>query len=97
MTEEEVINQIIKHTKKQFPRNCPCCGLRYELLRDFCELTTPIGNPVDYDMELGQMTPRNPMGAMALSNCRCGNTMALTSKGMSLLGYWRLLHWDTVR
>jgi hypothetical protein len=33
------------------------------------------------------------VGTATYANCRCGNTLALTSDGMPLLQLWSLLNW----
>jgi hypothetical protein len=48
---------------------------------------------MSYDLELGRLNPAEPLGASALANCLCGNTLALTSIGLKRRQLWRLLHW----
>jgi hypothetical protein len=93
MTEEEVIDTVIKHMKTQFPRSCVCCGQQYETLRDFCATTQPAGQPVVFDPYPENAAAKEPLGSAAFSNCRCGTSMALSSKGMPLLQYWALIRW----
>ena len=43
--------------------------------------------------ELGDLRPQDPLGAMAMSNCSCGTTLALTSEGMPLPHLWSVHQW----
>ena len=93
MTESQVIDILIAHMKGQFPRDCPKCGHHFATLRDYCLYTVPLESAMVFDLEIGGGTPQQPLGAMALSNCRCGTTLSLTSKGMAPWQYWRLINW----
>lgn len=93
MTEAKAIAMMIGHLEGQFPKSCPKCNRRFENLRDFYTHTEPSGDPISYDLELGDVTPAHPVGAVAMSNCPCGTTLALTSDGMPLLRLWSLLRW----
>ena len=93
MTEIQAIGLMIDHLKGQFPRSCSNCQRRFPTLRDYFENTKPAGEPISYDLELGEAKPQSPMGAVAFSNCHCGSTLGLTSKGMPLLRLWSLMHW----
>jgi hypothetical protein len=93
MIEEEVIAIVVKHMKTQFPRDCVCCGQHYETLRDFCANTQPAGQPVVFDPYPESVMPKDPLGSTAFSNCACGTSMTLSSKGMPLLQYWALIRW----
>ena len=46
-----------------------------------------------YDADLGQWSPLHPIGTVTYANCRCGNTMMLSSDGMPLSQLWALLSW----
>ena len=93
MTEEDVIDTVIRHMKTQFPKNCKGCGHHFASLRDYCGYTTPVGSPVVYDLEMGDLAPKNPLGSLTFSNCRCGTSLVLTSKGIPLMQYWTLVQW----
>ena len=93
MTEAKAIALIIAHMEGLFPKTCPNCLRRFATPRDFMLNTAPIGNPIAHDLELGALNPLQPIGAVAISNCRCGSSLALTSDGMSLFRYWELLLW----
>ena len=93
MTENEVIGIVRAHLESQFPKLCPNCKKRFETFRDFLLNTTPVGSAFSYDAELGDWNPTHPAGSGACVNCSCGNTLCLTSAGMSLFRLWSLLSW----
>ena len=93
MNEEDVIEIVRDHASRQFPKECGCCGKRYESFADFIRNTTYAGKPVSYDAEEGNWRPASPMGVIGLANCSCGSTLALSSKGMHLVTLWRLMSW----
>ena len=93
MTEAKAIALMIEHMEGLFPKTCPNCERQFATLRDFMLNTEPIGNPIAHDLELGDLNPLHPIGAVANSNCRCGSSLALTSEGMPLFRLWSLLHW----
>jgi hypothetical protein len=93
MSENEAIDLIIDHLNGLFPKTCPNCQHRYESLRDFYLETTAMGNAVSYDLEKNDLQPEKPLGAVAVSNCRCGAALSLSSDGMPLFRYWSLLLW----
>ncbi len=51
------------------------------------------GKPISYDAEVGDWNPTSPIGSIAMSNCNCGSTLAIDSRGMSLIDVWQLLRW----
>ena len=55
--------------------------------------TAPIGKLVSRDLELGDLKPLHPTGAVAVSSCGCGYPLTLTSAGMPLAQYWEFLIW----
>ena len=93
MTESEVILVMRQHLEGKFPKNCGMCGRSFANLKDYLLHTTHVGPPLSYDAELGDFRPSPPIGTMSLANCRCGNTLSLDSRGMSLMTLWRLLRW----
>lgn len=93
MTETEALRIIRTHLERQFPKRCPSCGLVYRTLREYVLGTRNVGDPVSYDGEAGNLRPAEPMGTVALANCRCGSTMTLSSRGLGRLTHWRLLWW----
>jgi len=93
VTEAAAIEMMIEHLKGLFPKTCPNCQRVYATLREFYSDTTPVGNPISYDLEAGDTKPQQPRGAVAVSNCSCGTPMALRSDGMPLFRLWSLLLW----
>jgi hypothetical protein len=81
MTEEDVIQRNYEHFSGLFPKSCHACGRSYASLRDYVLMTSPHGPVIPYDLELRELQPTDPMGTMALANCSCGSTMALTTQG----------------
>ena len=93
MTEAQVIEIMIEHLEGLFPKTCPNCRRQFSTLRDFVLKTAPTGKLVSRDLELGELKPLHPTGAVAVSNCGCGCSLMLTSEGMPLSRYWELLVW----
>jgi hypothetical protein len=93
MDESAAITMIVEHLEGLFPKRCPRCQRTFPTLREFYQATTPVGKPVSYDLESGDLKPARPLGAVAVSECPCGAAIALTSEGMPLFRYWSLLLW----
>lgn len=91
--ERQAITLIVQHLLTLFPKCCPNCRRRFETLRDFFLNTTAVGDVVCFDLENGEVRPQDPVGTIALSNCPCGSTLALTSEGMPLSHLWQILAW----
>jgi len=85
-----------EHLEGQFPKVCPNCKTRFTTLREYLLITTHLGPAMAYDADMGDWKPRNPVGTVAYSNCRCGSTLALTSNGMPLRQLWALLNWARI-
>jgi hypothetical protein len=81
MTEEEIVQRSYQHLLGLFPKTCHTCGRVYASLRDYIGETSPIGPAISYDAELGDWHPADPLGTLALANCACGSTLALTNLG----------------
>lgn len=96
MTEADVIRIIRAHLERQFPKVCSNCNRRFDTFRDFVLVTKPVGSTVSYDAELGDWKPTEPVGTMTFANCSCGNTLSLSSAGMSLLRLWSLMNWARI-
>jgi hypothetical protein len=79
MTEEEFIQRSYQYLLSLFPKTCHTCGRVYATLREYVRETSPIGPVVSYDAELGDWHPSDPLGTLALANCACGSTLALTN------------------
>ncbi len=93
VTEGEIIRLMHAHFAGLFPRACPKCRRHFATLRDYILNTERIGGTISYDAELGEWTPRRPMGAVALANCACGNTLALSTEGLPLAQIHQMLAW----
>lgn len=93
MTEAEVISIVRRHIERQFPKSCTTCGVIFHDLADYLRNTTHLGTPTSYDAEIGEWTPRHPIGTVSVANCRCGTTLAIGSDGLGLWTMIRLLHW----
>ena len=93
MTDDEIIQMTREHFERLFPKVCPTCGRRFETLQEYILETNRIGMTICYDVEMGNWETTQPIGAVALSNCHCGNTMALTSEGMPISQINLVLRW----
>ena len=93
MTEAEVVRIMREHLEGLFPKVCNNCKRRYATLREYLLTTEPVGPAMPYDAEMGDWNPLYPLGTATYANCRCGNTLALTSDGMPLSRLWSLLSW----
>lgn len=100
MTESDVIAHMRKHLEGLFPKVCPACNRNFATFREYLLNTNHVGPAMPYDADLGDWTPTEPIGTATYSNCRCGNTLTLSSHGMALPLLWRLLTWariETIR
>jgi hypothetical protein len=93
MTEKQVIKIIRTHIDRQFPKDCLTCGRHFSSLKEYLQNTTHVGNPHSADADLENWQPKRPAGTISLADCLCGNTLAISSHGMSLVTMWRLLGW----
>ena len=92
MTEDDVLDTLQRYASEHFPRTCGC-GRRYPTLRAYIESTVPTGSATSYDAELGDWDTTRPIGAIVLSNCRCGSTLALSTEHVPLDQQLALLRW----
>jgi len=93
MTEAEAVRIMREHWEGCFPKVCSSCKRRFETLYEYLLNTTRQGSAISYDAESGDWEPLKPVGMITFSNCRCGNTLALSSSGMQLSELWRVLDW----
>ena len=96
MTEDEVVQILLEHFESLFPKVCPNCSRCFSTLREYILNTTRIGVPVSYDSEFRDWNTRQPIGSVALANCPCGSTLALTTESMALSLRLDLLNWVRV-
>ncbi len=94
MSEDEVVDIIYDYVKeKEFPKTCRNCGQVFNTLKEYIEITEPIGHPVSYDIELDNWEPKEPIGTMSLSNCSCEVTLSISSRHMPLKTLLRIMLW----
>jgi hypothetical protein len=93
MKEDDVIRITKNFLCKQFPKDCNCCGKRYDSLAVYLRNTTHIGKPLSYDMENEDWFPRKPLGTFSFYRCTCGTSLTLSSHGMRVVTLWRLMNW----
>lgn len=96
ISEADVVATMRQHLERHFPLSCPMCQQGYATLRDYLLQTEHQGDAIPFDAELGNWRPLRPLGTVTLANCRCGNTLGLSSEGMPLPQLWRLLNWARV-
>jgi hypothetical protein len=93
MTEQEVIRTLREFYEGLFPKDCANCGRRFATLRDYVLATQPLWPSVAPHVELGNYETSPPVGGLAMANCVCGNTLALSSSEMPLAQTQFLLEW----
>jgi len=93
LSESEVVRLIHEHIKTLFPKACARCQQRFATYRDYLAGTKPVGLPVSYDLEMGEVQPAESTGNLSLANCPCGNTISLSSDGMLVTDLWKVLKW----
>ena len=93
MTQDTVVEIILEHLQRQFPKSCTYCGRQFADLKDYLENTVHLGEPISLDAEANDWLPSKPQGAFALANCGCGTTLCLTIKGAKLFSMWSILLW----
>jgi hypothetical protein len=93
MTEAEVVQTVRQYFESLFPKTCPNCNRCFATLREYILNTKRIGRPKSYDAELGDWKTARLLGSVALANCSCGSTLALSTEGMALPQRLALLNW----
>ena len=93
----DIVHLSIRHLETQFPKTCPRCQVTYRARADYLGSTTRLGAPVSYDAALGDWRPAQPLGTMAMANCRCGTTLSLTSAGMGADLHAQVMAWARTR
>ena len=96
LTEADVVRIIYEHVQGFFPKTCNKCQKVFSTYREYLQQTEHAGKPVSFDIELGNWRPTHSAGNLALANCRCGNTLAISSSGMPLIQIWQILNWVRV-
>lgn len=93
VTDAEARLMMIEHLRGLFPKTCPKCRRIFPTLRDYFLNTTPVGEAVSIDLEANDLRPLRPLGSGAVSKCKCGASMVISSDGMPLFRLWSLLLW----
>jgi len=96
MTETEVVTIMRVHLEGQFPKDCPTCHRHYANLRDYIQITQRLEPSISYDAEMGMWRPFQPLGTVTFTNCPCGTTLSLSSRGMPLHRLWSLYRWARI-
>lgn len=88
---DEVLNLVYDYFCSLFPRTCSC-GRTYQDLRNYIEVTTPVGPAISYDADReGEMTEL--VGSVAMANCLCGSTMMLATTDLDEEIHLKFLRW----
>jgi hypothetical protein len=95
MTEADVIHLLRRHHEGYFPKVCNNCGRRYATLRDYILKTQRLWPTTSYDAAFGRFDVglAEQLGGMAMANCICGSTLALSTKNMPNAQMRQLLAW----
>jgi hypothetical protein len=87
----EAVRLIRAHVESKFPKTCNMCGRVFSDLADYLRGTRYVGQPVSYDADMEDWTPKEPVGSYAMSVCPCGTSLTIDSSGVSLVTLWRLM------
>jgi len=93
MDENEVIKIMREHLESLFPKTCLRCGHCYQSLKEYILTTKPLGSMISYDAETGRWDSSRLIGTVAISDCPCGNTLAVSTEDMPIALRKELLHW----
>jgi hypothetical protein len=94
MNEDTAIAIIRNHFEGQFPKTCLNCRLVFNSLAEYIQITSPIGDPVSYDLEKWVWDPPlKPLETLIFSHCKCRSTISVSSKGMDSSVSLELLEW----
>jgi hypothetical protein len=95
MTEADVIQLLRRQHEDFFPKTCSNCGRVYGTLREYVQSTERLWPATSYDAEFHRfdVQPELQLGGMAMANCVCGSTLALSTKDMPNDQMRALLGW----
>lgn len=93
MTEAELLRMFREYYEGLFPKVCPNCGRSYATLQEYIVSTQRLWPSLNYDIELGDYKTPHPIGGMAMANCLCGSTLALSTKSMPVSQTHLILEW----
>lgn len=96
ITDDELIQIMREHFEGLFPKVCNNCGRNFATLREYILNTNRLGGSVSYDAETGDWETTQPLGGVAVANCSCGTTLALSTEGMPLSKIHLVLEWIRV-
>ena len=84
---------IHEHIRGLFPKTCQNCRRHFATYGEYLADTKPVGSPISYDLETGDIQPADSIGNLSMANCNCGNTLSLSSEGMPAADLWKVLKW----
>jgi hypothetical protein len=93
MTEGEIIRMLRLYCEGLFPKVCPNCGRIFATLREYIVGSQRLWPSVNYDVELGDYKTPRPIGGLAMSNCSCGTTLALSTVNLPVSQTHLVLEW----
>jgi hypothetical protein len=93
MTEAEIVRMLRKYYEGLFPKTCPNCGRCFETLREYILVSQRLWPSLNYDIELGNYRTLKPLGGLAMANCVCGSTLALSSRRIPLKQTHLCMEW----
>ena len=98
MTEADVIQLLRRQHEEFFPKTCSNCGHVFRTLREYVQSTERLWPATSYDAELHRFDVKAELqlGGMAMANCLCGSTLALSTKHMPNEQMRALLGWAQV-
>jgi hypothetical protein len=93
MTDAEIVRMLRAFYEGLFPKVCSNCGHQYATLKDYILATKRLWPSQNYDIDMGDYRPLHPIGGLAMANCVCGTTLALSSRDMPLEQNKLILEW----
>ena len=93
MDKAAVVQALFHHYGSLFPRNCTKCNRHFASLQEYILATERLGSVQSFDIQMGNWRPSEPIGSLALSNCSCGTTLALSTDGLPLSTGHAILDW----
>ena len=93
MTEAEAVRVLRQHLESLFPKTCSTCGRQFPTLREYILTTRRLGPTQSFDAELGNWTTTEPIETLAMAECPCGSTLALSTERIALPQRLVLLAW----
>jgi hypothetical protein len=93
MTEGEIIRMLREYCEGLFPKVCPNCGRRFATLREYIVGSQRLWPSLNYDVELGNYKTPRPIGGLAMANCSCGTTLALSTRNLPVSQTHLILAW----